>query len=110
MDAPEDFLRVECEVSGGGRSVRLRLDGEVDLSTAHLVEDALSPALDRCCTRLVMDMADVGFMDSSGPHVLVTARDALEDRGGEVVIVDVNAQLRRLFEISGLTTAFTFEP
>jgi anti-anti-sigma factor len=110
MDSSEDYLRVECEVSGDGMSVCLRLDGEVDLDTAGLVEDALSPVLDPRCTRLVVDLADVSFMDTSGLRVLVVARNALDDRGAEMVIAGVNDQLRRLFEISGLTSAFTFEP
>ena len=110
MDSAEDYLRVESEVSGDGRSVCLRLDGEIDIDTAPLVEDALSPALDPRCTRLVMDLADVSFMDSSGLRVLVVARNALDDRGAEMVISKINDQLRRLFEISGLTSAFTFEP
>ena len=110
MNSSEDYLRVECEVSGDGRSVCLRLDGEVDAGTARLVEDAMSPALDPRCTRLVVDLADVSFMDSSGLRVLVVARNALDDRGAEMVIAGDNDQLRRLFEISGLTSAFTFEP
>jgi anti-sigma B factor antagonist len=110
MNSSEDYLRVECEVSGEGRSVCLRLDGEVDANTAHLVEDAMSPALDPRCTRLVVDLADVTFMDSSGLRVLVVARNALDDRGAEMVIAGDNGQLRRLFEVSGLTSVFTFEP
>jgi anti-anti-sigma factor len=110
MDSSEDYLRVECEVSGDGMSVCLRLDGEVDLDTAGQVEDALSPALDPRCTRLVVDLADVSFMDSSGLRVLVVARNALDDRGAEMVIAGENDQLRRLFEISGLTRVFSFEP
>ena len=77
MDATEGLLRLERELSGDGSSVRVRLGGEVDLSTAHHVEDALSSALDPRCTRL---------------------------------IVDANDHLRRLFELSGLSSAFTFEP
>ena len=110
MDSAEDYLRVECEVSDDGRSVCLRLDGEFDMGTAPLVEDALSPALDPRCARLVVDLADVSFMDSSGLRVLVVARNALDERGAEIVIANINDRLRRLFEISGLTTAFTFEP
>ncbi|HEX2370875.1 MAG TPA: STAS domain-containing protein [Acidimicrobiia bacterium] len=109
MDSAEDYLRVECEVSDDGRSVCLRLDGEFDMGTAPLVEDALSPALDPRCARLVVNLADVSFMDSSGLRVLVVARNALDERA-EMVIADINDQLRRLFEISGLTSAFTFEP
>ena len=57
----------------------------------------------------MVDLADVSFMDSSGLRVLVVARNALDERA-EMVIADINDQLRRLFEISGLTSAFTFEP
>jgi anti-anti-sigma factor len=110
MNSSEDYLKVDCEVSGEGKSVRLRLHGEVDTNTAHLVEDAMFPALDPRCTRLVVDLADVSFMDSSGLRVLVVARNALGDRGAELVIAGVNDQLGRLFEISGLTSVFTFEP
>ena len=109
MNLSED-LRVECDVSAEGELVRLRLDGEVDASSAHLVEDALSPALDPRCARLVVDLAYVTFMDSSGLRVLVVARNALDDRGAEMVIAGANDQLRRLFEISGLTSVFTLEP
>ena len=110
MNSSKDYLRVECEVSGDGMSVCLRLDGEVDLDTAPLVEDAILPALEPRCNRLVVDLADVSFMDSSGLRVLVVARNALDDRGAEMVVANVNDQLRRLFEISGLTSTFTFEP
>lgn len=107
---PEDYLNVECDVSDTGTAVRLRLTGEVDASTAHLFEGALSPALDTRCTHLTVDLADVGFMDTSGLRVLVVTRNALEDRGATMVITDLNEQLRRLFEISGLTAVFTLEP
>jgi anti-sigma B factor antagonist len=110
MDATEGLLTLEREVSGDGSSVRLRLGGEVDLSTAHLVEDALSPALDLRCTRLIMDLADVEFIDSSGLRVLVVTRNALDERGAEMVIAGVNDHLRRVFEVSGLSSVFTFEP
>jgi anti-anti-sigma factor len=109
MNLSED-LRVECDVSAQGKLVCLRLDGEVDASSAHVVEDALSPALDPRCARLVVDLADVTFMDSSGLRVLVVARNALDGRGAEMVIAGVNDQLRRLFEISGLISVFTLEP
>jgi anti-sigma B factor antagonist len=109
MNSAEDYLKVECKVSGEGRSVHLRLDGEVDASTAHLVDDAMAPALDPRCTRLVVDLADVSFMDSSGLRAMVVARNALADRGAEMIIAGADDQLRRLFEISGLTSVFTFE-
>ncbi len=110
MDATEGLLRLEREVSGDGSSVRVRLGGEVDLSSAHHVQDALSSALDQRCTRLIVDLADVEFMDSSGLRVLVVTRNALDERGADMVIVGANDDLRRVFELSGLSGAFTYEP
>jgi anti-anti-sigma factor len=47
-------------------------------------------------------------MDSSGLNALVRARNAMEDTGVELVISGVSDQVHRLFEVSGLTTAFMF--
>ena len=110
MDSAEDYLRVECEVSGDGRSVCLSVwTVSSTWDRAPRRGCPLACARPRCA-RLVVNLADVSFMDSSGLRVLVVARNALDERGAEMVIADINDQLRRLFEISGLTSAFTFEP
>jgi anti-anti-sigma factor len=108
MDKADDLLKISREVTDGGRTVRLELTGEIDAATVHLVEDALSAAFDEGFTQLVVDLSAVDFMDSSGLNVLIVVRNTLDDRGLKLVIAGVSDQVRRLFELSGLTTAFTF--
>ena len=50
----------------------VRVVGEVDLQTAPLIDDAVSQLSDP----VMLDLADVTFMDSTGLHVLIKLRRA----------------------------------
>jgi len=78
------------------------------MSTVPTFEKALSSALDEEPDRLMIDLSEVNFMDSSGLNALVRARNVMEDTGVQLVISGVSDQVRRLFEVSGLMTAFMF--
>jgi len=108
MEQVPDLLTVSWEIVNGGQAVRLRVVGEIDMSTVPTFEKALSSALDAKHERLMIDLSEVNFMDSSGLNALVRARDAMEDTGVEMVISGVSNQVHRLFEVSGLMTAFMF--
>ena len=108
MEQRPDLLTVSRETADGGRAVRLRVVGEIDMSTVPTFEKALSSALDAKHERLMIDLSEVNFMDSSGLNALVRARNAMEDTGVELVISGVSDQVQRLFEVSGLLTAFMF--
>jgi anti-anti-sigma factor len=108
MEQRPDLLTVLRETADGGRAVRLRVVGEIDMSTVPTFEKALSSALDEEPDRLMIDLSEVNFMDSSGLNALVRARNVMEDTGVQLVISGVSDQVRRLFEVSGLMTAFMF--
>jgi anti-sigma B factor antagonist len=108
MEQVPDLLTISQEIVDGGQAVRLRVVGEIDMSTVPTFEKALSSALDENPERLMIDLSEVNFMDSSGLNALVRARNAMEDSGVELVISGMSNQVRRLFEVSGLMTAFMF--
>lgn len=74
--------------------------GDVD---AHSV-GALTEVIDRTSGAVTLDLAGVGFIDSSGIRVLVETQSRCRDLGNEFRIVEVSAPVRRLFEITGLTS------
>lgn len=110
MDELADLLTVVRETADGGRGVRLRLLGEIDMSTVPVLEEAFTSAVDQASDRLIIDLSGVQFMDSSGLNALIRARNSMDDRGLDLVISGVSEQVRRLFEVSGLTSAFMFVP
>lgn len=77
----------------------LRVAGEIDAHTAPLIADAIDAAPHE---RLIVDLADVEFVDSSGLRVLIDAhqRRAADDRS--IVLANPSAVVRRLFEIAGV--------
>jgi anti-sigma B factor antagonist len=94
-------LRLEPIIAGDCAVVRV--SGEIDVSTAPDLRDVLShPGTDH----LVVDLRGVAFLDSTGLGVLVGALKRLQKRGGSLKIVTDRGRVRRLFELTKLTTAF----
>lgn len=75
--------------------------GEIDLVTVHEVRSALRDAAAET-PRLVLDLRQVTFMDSSGLRLLVEAQQLAEQDGFAFAVVRGPASLERLFEVTGL--------
>lgn len=96
-DMSETVLSVEVRPDDGG--VTLILEGELDLASA--------PSLIHCLTELdpswrdvVVDMAGVSFVDSSGLAALVRA--ATHGDGRTIRVCSPRPAVRRVLEITAL--------
>jgi len=56
--------------------------------------------------RLVLDLGDVAFIDSSGLRSMIRARKQVGDEAGALRIRDPQPSTMRLLEITGLTEHF----
>lgn len=72
-----------AEVHREGGTATMRLQGEIDVLTAPLFEQALNAARADGATRFVLDMQDVEFFDCSGAGVLARLRE----QGTDVSVV-----------------------
>jgi anti-sigma B factor antagonist len=84
--------------------------GDVDLATAPNLKATLDAAIDTGARYVLMDFGDVGFVDSRGIDVLLSAQRRLRARDGKLIIVCNQPQIRRVFEITGLTAVFDGTP
>jgi len=82
------------------------LAGEVDLYTAPRFMDVLLQAIDDGAVRVVVDLADVTFIDSTALGVLVSGGKRLHKRSGSLAIGCPDEKIRRILEITGLDTVF----
>lgn len=80
--------------------------GEIDAHSARALREALVAAIAGGTIRLVADLSDVTFMDSSGLGVLVGKLKDARVRGGELHIVAVQERVLRVFQITGLDGVF----
>jgi anti-sigma B factor antagonist len=80
----------------------LSVGGDLDLNTAPELMQALTRLVDGGERRVVVDLAGVGFCDSSGLSVLVRVRNRLTGLGGSVTLAAPTPIVQRVLEISGL--------
>ena len=81
------------------------LRGEVDLSTAPLLKEALAGATVNN-RHIIINMAEVTYMDSSGFGTLLAVTRALRPLGGSVHLVACNSGIERMLQITRLNTLF----
>jgi anti-anti-sigma factor len=87
-------------------AVVVSLAGELDLYNASDVREALLAACADEPQRIVVDLAEVTFIDSTALGVLIEARSRLENRRA-FVLAAPGLEARRALEISGLDRHFT---
>ncbi len=86
-----------------GDRLIVSLSGELDHFCAQSVRRELDALIaDRTVRLLVLDMAQLTFMDSSGIGVLLGRYRQMRDRGGAVGVVRMNRPIARLFRMAGL--------
>ena len=85
----------------GGRTV-VAATGEVDVYTAPVRDEALSAAVSGGATRVVVDLAAVEFLDSTGLSVLVKALKRVRDADGSLDVVVTAERVAKVFRITGL--------
>ncbi len=84
----------------------VRLTGDLDVESSGDLREALLGALDRSST-VVADLGGVQFMDSTGLGVLVGALKRCRAAGGDLVLRNPNAPLRKTMRVTGLDRVFT---
>jgi anti-sigma B factor antagonist len=84
----------------------LSLSGEIDIATAPRVRERLYALLAEGNERLIVDLDDVGFLDSTGLGVLVGVLKRVRTQGGELRLVCTQPRIAKVFEITRLDSAF----
>jgi len=81
--------------------------GEVDLFTAPEFRARIAAPIEAGCTRVIVDLSEVTFIDSSSLGVLIDAHKRLEQDDRRLVIVCSDRAILSTFRITGLDGIFT---
>lgn len=85
--------------------VVLVLRGELDLATVPLLEEHLNRTK-RSGASVVIDLAGLGFIDSTGLEVLLRADRQLRASDGQLVLLSGSRAVYRVFELAGVDGHF----
>ena len=92
-----------------GTSV-VSVSGEVDVATAPALRDCFDQVIERDTGPIVVDLADVSFIDSTGLGVLIGARKRCDEDERTLRVVVAEPRILKVFEITGLTELFSIHP
>ena len=98
-----DYFTITVGFDG---NVVLFLRGELDMGSEALFGEALTAIIEAGERSVVVDLANLKFMDSSGLHALMRERSRLEAGGGYLFVRNQRGQVRRLFQVTGLSEEF----
>jgi anti-sigma B factor antagonist len=80
----------------------LRVGGYVDFAVAPDLKRSLITCIENGHQRIVVDLSETGFIDSTAIGVLVGAFKRMNEADGELAVVCANENVRSIFEIVGL--------
>ncbi len=83
----------------------IRLEGEFDVAERQRLTDAFAIAIS--APLVIVDLEGTDYIDSSVLECLITLHKATHQRGAELVLVGMNSQVRRLFEVTELQKLFS---
>ncbi len=97
--------RIE-ERSDGPDGPILKIIGDLDLSSVQSVRGTVEDVVSRRPERLVFDLSELRFLDSSGITLLLTIAEQVQ----RVELRDPSAMVRRVIELTGLVGVFHITP
>jgi anti-sigma B factor antagonist len=87
--------------------VALRPRGDVDMARSPALRAKLTESIKAMPPRLVMDLSDVPYMDSSGLATLIEALQTTRKSRIKFIMCNLSPRVRSILEIARLTTVFT---
>ena len=92
-------VNFSTEVAQTGDATVIYVRGEIDVATCERLRDALEPHLGPNQS-VILDLAGVEFIDSSGLHVLEQARGKLTADGGSLILRNPSEAAHRLLTVT----------
>jgi anti-anti-sigma factor len=98
-------LKVSSRAVDDGTRI-LDLEGEVDVYTAPLLRQEIMDQVDAGVKRLLVNLAKVEYLDSTGLGILIGGVKRMREQEGTLRLVAPPPRITRIFEITGLNRIF----
>ena len=85
--------------------------GEVDLSNATRICDAIGEATPNTALGVVLDLSRVGYLDSAGIHLIYRLRENLRARGQKLMLaIPADSPVQDSLRLAGVTQYLPIAP
>ena len=78
------------------------LAGRLDSTTSSACEEKIEPLLKKGTRVLMLDLENMDYISSMGLRAILAARKALQDHGGHVLLLHLQPQVAKVFELADI--------
>jgi anti-anti-sigma factor len=90
--------------------VLIRLNGRLDALGSPTLRTALATKLDQGYRKIIVDLENVSFVDSSGLVALVSGLRAAREKKGDIFLSGIRPQAQAVFRLTMLDRIFPIHP
>ncbi|HEV7404644.1 MAG TPA: STAS domain-containing protein [Chthoniobacteraceae bacterium] len=88
----------------------LALEGEIDLHESPQIKERMQPLLAAKLPRIVIDLGEVAYIDSSGLALFIETMQRVQAYGGTFALCSLRPSVKSIFEIARLDQVFRIFP
>lgn len=85
----------------------VRVVGSVDMAAGDRLRTEVESALTASTSKVVIDMSGVDYIDSHGLSMILGLERLMKERGGSMELTKLTPEVKKLFDITGISRAVT---
>ena len=100
---------MEHTMNTDGNHAVVSLSGKVYAHDAGIIRDELLKQIEKGIVEILIDLADVSYIDSTGLGVLVTVHKRTKEYGGQLVLTGITGMVAELLKRTRLDRVLTIQ-
>jgi len=81
-------------------------NGRLDTPAAIKAQQEISPLLENADKEIILDCTNLEYISSSGLRLFLSLRKETANKGGKVIIENINADIKKVFMMTGFFNLF----
>jgi anti-sigma B factor antagonist len=105
---PATRQALTLEKHSTGKSVYLKLNGELDAHSSEQLGRAMRAEEQDGCREVVLDLEDLDFIDSTGLSTLIAAASRAQAGGWTISVINARGKVRRVFDLTDMDSMLEY--
>ena len=98
-------VATSAESDEKGSYSKVRCNGKLVTASKEILQSEVRSLLPGA-KRIVLDLTDLGYMDSSGLGSIIGLYVSVKSAGGQLEVINLSARVRQLFSITNVLSLF----
>lgn len=100
---------MEVIINKENKEVTARLVGRLDTPASLDIAADVQSLIEEAGNTIILDCKEMSYISSSGLRIFLTLRKAAADKGGRIIVRDINDDIRGVFMMTGFLNLFEIQ-